>query len=109
MSELFGRRIVLQLSNLFYFAFNLACGFSTNIGMIIAFRFLSGLGGSAPMGIGGGVLGDIWLPQERGKAMALYSLAPLLGPAVGPIAGGFIAQYSTWRWVFYSTSIVAIA
>jgi len=108
MSELFGRRIVLQLSNLFYFAFNLACGFSDNIGMIIAFRFLSGLGGSAPMGIGGGVLGDIWLPQERGKAMAVYSLMPLLGPAIGPIAGGFIAQYSTWQWVFYSTSICAI-
>ncbi|KAK3674342.1 hypothetical protein LTR78_005811 [Recurvomyces mirabilis] len=108
MAELFGRRIVLQISNLFYFVFNLACGFSNNIPMIIAFRFLSGLGGSAPMGIGGGVLGDIWLPQERGKAMAMYSLMPLLGPAVGPIAGGWIAQYSTWRWVFYSTSICAV-
>lgn len=108
MSELFGRRIVLQLSNLFYLAFNLACGFSNSIGMIIAFRFLSGLGGSAPMGIGGGVLGDLWLPQERGKAMAVYSLMPLLGPAIGPIAGGFIAQYSSWKWVFYSTSITAV-
>ncbi|KAK5136161.1 hypothetical protein LTR08_003998 [Meristemomyces frigidus] len=108
MSELFGRRIVLQLSNLFYFVFNLACGFSTNVGMLIAFRFLSGLGGSAPLGIGGGVLGDVWLPQERGKAMALYSLMPLLGPAVGPIAGGFITQYSNWRWVFYSTCIAAM-
>ncbi|KAK4540600.1 hypothetical protein LTR36_009030 [Oleoguttula mirabilis] len=109
MSELFGRRIVLQGANFFYFVFNLACGFSTNIGMLIAFRFLSGLGGSAPMGIGGGVLGDLWLPQERGKAMALYSLMPLLGPAIGPLCGGFIAQYSTWRWVFYSTCIAAMA
>lgn len=108
MSELFGRRIVLQGANLFYFVFNLACGFSNNISEIIAFRFLSGLGGSAPMGIGGGVLGDLWLPQERGKAMALYSLMPLLGPAIGPIAGGFIAQYSNWRWVFYSTCIAAM-
>ncbi|WPH01808.1 Hypothetical protein R9X50_00466200 [Acrodontium crateriforme] len=108
LSELFGRRIVLQLSNLFYFIFNLACGFSTNGGEIIAFRFLSGLGGSAPLGIGGGVLGDIWLPQERGKAMALYSLMPLLGPAIGPIAGGFITEYTTWRWVFWSTCIAAI-
>ncbi|KAK5164293.1 uncharacterized protein LTR77_009988 [Saxophila tyrrhenica] len=107
LSELFGRKIVLQLSNLFYLVFNLACGFSNTIPEIIAFRFLSGLGGSAPLGIGGGVLGDVWLPQERGRAMALYSLMPLLGPAIGPIAGGFIAQYSTWRWVFYSTSIAA--
>lgn len=108
LSEIFGRKIVLQLSNLFYFIFNLACGFSNSIPELIAFRFLSGLGGSAPLGIGGGVLGDIWLPQERGRAMALYSLMPLLGPAIGPIAGGFISQYSDWRWVFYSTSIAAI-
>ncbi|KAK4894740.1 hypothetical protein LTR10_011314 [Elasticomyces elasticus] len=108
LSELFGRRIVLQLSNLFYLCFNLGCGFATGIPMLIAFRFLSGLGGSAPMGIGGGVLGDIWLPQERGKAMAMYSLAPLLGPAIGPIAGGWIAEFTTWRWVFYSTTIVAV-
>jgi multidrug resistance protein len=108
LSEIFGRKIVLQLSGLFYFVFNLACGFAANVPELIAFRFMSGLGGSAPLGIGGGVLGDIWLPQERGKAMALYSLMPLLGPAIGPIAGAFIAQYSNWRWVFYSTSIAAI-
>jgi multidrug resistance protein len=108
MSELFGRRIVLQISNLFYFVFNLACGFSQNTPQLIAFRFLSGLGGSAPLGIGGGVLGDLWMPQERGRAMALYSLMPLLGPAIGPIAGGFIAEYSDWRWVFYATCIAAI-
>jgi multidrug resistance protein len=109
LSEIFGRRIILQLSNLFYFVFNLACGFSNSVPEIIAFRFLSGLGGSAPLGIGGGVLGDIWLPQERGRAMALYSLMPLLGPAIGPIAGAFIAQSTTWRWVFWSTSIAAMA
>ncbi|EME38931.1 hypothetical protein DOTSEDRAFT_75587 [Dothistroma septosporum NZE10] len=107
LSELFGRRIVLQLSNLFYMVFNLAGGFSRNSGELIAFRFLSGLGGSAPLGVGGGVLADLWLPTERGRAMALYSLMPLLGPAIGPIAGGFVAQYSTWRWVFWSTSIAA--
>lgn len=108
LSELFGRRIVLQCSNLFYFIFNLACGFSQDIRQMVAFRFLSGLGGSGPLGIGGGVLGDIWLPQERGRAMALYSLMPLLGPAIGPIAGAFIAQNADWRWVFYTTSIAAM-
>lgn len=108
LSELFGRRLVLQLSNLFYFIFNLACGFSQSTGQIVAFRFLSGLGGSAPLGIGGGVLGDLWMPAERGRAMALYSLMPLLGPAIGPIAGGFIAENTSWRWVFYSTCIAAI-
>jgi MFS family permease len=67
--------------------------------MLIAFRFLAGLGGSAPLSIGGGVLADCWDASQRGQAIAVYSLAPLLGPVVGPIAGAWIAEKSTWRWV----------
>jgi MFS family permease len=51
-------------------------------------------------------MSDCFIAEERGRAMGYYSLAPLLGPAVGPIAGGFIAETTTWRWIFYSTSIV---
>ena len=83
LSEIFGRRIVLQLANGFFLVFNLACGFAQNSGQMIAFRFLSGLGGSAPLSIGGGVLGDVWLAHERGRAVSVYSLMPLIGPAVG--------------------------
>ncbi|KAJ5180123.1 MFS multidrug transporter [Penicillium capsulatum] len=107
LSEIYGRKIVLQMTNLFYITFNVACGVSRSTGQLIAFRFLSGLGGSAPLAIGGAVLGDCFQPEQRGKALAIYGLAPLLGPAVGPIAGGFIAENTTWRWVFYSTSIAA--
>ncbi|KAJ3478756.1 hypothetical protein NLI96_g9543 [Meripilus lineatus] len=88
------------------YAWNLGCGFAQNKGQLIAFRFLSGLGGSAPLSIGGGVLGDCWKTEERGAAIALYSLAPLLGPVVGPVAGAWVAEKSTWRWVFWSTTIV---
>ncbi|KAL8806845.1 MAG: hypothetical protein Q9182_001105 [Xanthomendoza sp. 2 TL-2023] len=55
--------------------------------------------------IGGGVLSDCWKAEKRGQAISLYSLAPLLGPAIGPIAGGFITENTTWRWIFYATSI----
>jgi MFS family permease len=91
LSEIYGRVIVLQLSNLFFLVWNIACGFAQTRGQLIAFRFLSGLGGSAPLALGGGVLSDCWRAEERGKSISIYSLAPLLGPAVGPIAGGFIA------------------
>jgi MFS family permease len=67
--------------------------------MLIAFRFLAGLGGSAPLSIGGGVTGDLFDADHRGQAIAIYSLAPLLGPVIGPIAGAWIAEKSTWRWV----------
>ncbi|KZM20465.1 uncharacterized protein EKO05_0004578 [Ascochyta rabiei] len=105
LSEIYGRVIVLQLSNLFYLAWNLACGFAQTSGQLMAFRFLSGLGGSAPLAIGGGVLSDCFHAEQRGKAISIYSLAPLLGPAIGPIAGGFISENTTWRWCFYATTI----
>ncbi|KAF9448084.1 MFS polyamine transporter [Macrolepiota fuliginosa MF-IS2] len=108
LSELYGRSSVLQLSNLFYLAWNMGCGFAQNKSQLIAFRFLSGLGGSAPLAVGGGVLGDIWHAEERGRAVAIYSLAPLLGPVLGPVCGGWIADRSTWRWVFWSTSIIDV-
>ncbi|KAH7381621.1 major facilitator superfamily domain-containing protein [Pyrenochaeta sp. MPI-SDFR-AT-0127] len=105
LSEIYGRVIVLQLSNLFYLAWNLGCGFAQSSGQLMVFRFLSGLGGSAPLAIGGGVLSDCFFPEQRGRAISIYSLAPLLGPAIGPIAGGFISENTTWRWCFYSTTI----
>lgn len=55
------------------------------------------------------MLGDCFRPEERGRAIAIFALAPLLGPSVGPIAGGFIAENTTWRWVFYATSIATVA
>ncbi|KAF9560805.1 MFS polyamine transporter [Agrocybe pediades] len=108
LSEIYGRSRVLQLSNLFYLAWNIGCGFAQNKSQLIAFRFLAGIGGSAPLSIGGGVLGDVWRAEERGRAIAIYSLAPLLGPVIGPVCAGWIAARSTWRWVFWSTSIVDV-
>ncbi|KAF8855353.1 MFS multidrug transporter-like protein [Acephala macrosclerotiorum] len=105
LSEMYGRVIILQGANLIYLFFNLACGLAQSKGQLIAFRFLSGLGGSAPLAIGGGVLSDLFTAEQRGRAISIYSLAPLLGPAVGPVVGGFIAENTTWRWVFYATTI----
>ncbi|KAK2878180.1 hypothetical protein FQN49_001083 [Arthroderma sp. PD_2] len=107
-SELYGRVRLLQFSNVWYLVWNLGCGFATNKEEFFAFRFLAGIGGSAPLAIGGGAISDMWSAEERGKAMGIYTLGPILGPVVGPIAGGFIAQYSTWRWVFWSTSAAAV-
>ncbi|KAI0818073.1 major facilitator superfamily domain-containing protein [Xylaria sp. FL0064] len=105
LSELYGRVVVLQLVNLIYLFFNLGCGLARTKSELIAFRFLSGLGGSAPLAVGGGVLSDLFTAEDRGKALSIYSLAPLLGPAIGPIAGAFIAQNTSWRWAFYATTI----
>ncbi|OCL13017.1 putative MFS multidrug transporter [Glonium stellatum] len=108
LSEIYGRVLVLQLANLFFLAWNIGCGFAQTSGQMLAFRFLSGLGGSAPLAIGGGLLSDCFNPEQRGKAISIYSLAPLLGPAIGPIAGGFVTQNTTWRWTFHATSLFTV-
>ncbi|GAA98169.1 hypothetical protein E5Q_04852 [Mixia osmundae IAM 14324] len=108
LSEIFGRVIVLQLANAFFFVFNLACWGAPNTATFIIFRFLAGLGGSAPLAIGGGVLGDVWPPAKRGQAVAVYSLAPLLGPVIGPIAGSWVQEKSSYKWVFISTAVLDI-
>jgi multidrug resistance protein len=105
LSEMYGRVIVLQISNLLYLFFNLSCGLSYSGAQLILFRFLAGLGGSVPLALGGGLLSDLFYAEQRGKAISLYSLAPLLGPAIGPLVGGFITENTTWRWLFYATTI----
>ncbi|KAF7596486.1 hypothetical protein BBP40_001358 [Aspergillus hancockii] len=59
---------------------------------LIVFRFLAGLGAAGPYGIGRGMNSDLFQAHERGKALAVFTLALLVGTAIGPIAGGFLAQ-----------------
>lgn len=108
LSELYGRSVVLQISNVFFIAFNTACGFSATKAEMMTFRLLGGIGGSASLALGPAVVADLFSADERGLAIAIYSFIPILGPAIGPICGGFIAQYSTWRWGFWATSIASV-
>ena len=106
LTEMFGRRIVLQTTNVMFIAFNLGCGASQSSVQLTVLRFFAGLGGSAPLAIGGGTIADLFEPEERGSAMGMYSLAPLLGPAIGPIVGGWVVQeLGQWRWIFWASSI----
>lgn len=72
---------------------------------LIVFRFLGGVGGSACLTIGGGIIADLFPLSQRGRANALFTVGPLLGPVIGPIIGGFIAQRAGWRWVYWTLLI----
>ncbi|KAF9052189.1 multidrug resistance protein 4 [Hymenopellis radicata] len=100
LSEMYGRTWVLHIGNVFSLIFSLGCAFSPNTGALIAFRFLAGFSGSAPLACGGGSVGDLFSERERATAMSLYTIGPLLGPALGPIAGGFITQTIGVKYVF---------
>lgn len=105
LAEIYGRKPVLHFSNIWFFVWNIVSGFAKTKETLIAARFLTGFGASAVYALGGAVLGDVWRPEQRGRTLGMYLLIPLLGAAVGPIIGGFMADRTTWRWIFWSTSI----
>jgi multidrug resistance protein len=105
-SELYGRVPVYHVTNVLFVIFNVACALATDLNMLIGFRFLAGVAGSACLTIGGGTIADLIAQERRGIAMSGFVLGPLLGPVIGPVAGGFASQSIGWRWIFY---ILAIA
>ncbi|KAF8887456.1 major facilitator superfamily domain-containing protein [Gymnopilus junonius] len=78
---------------------------SHGIGPVIGLRALQAAGSSAVMAIGAASLADIFDPEERGRKMGIYYVAPLLGPAIGPILGGFLTAVWDWRAIFWFLSI----
>ncbi|RPA94396.1 benomyl/methotrexate resistance protein [Choiromyces venosus 120613-1] len=108
-SELWGRQIIYNVSNLCFGLCTIGCAKASGFGMLAAFRFLAGAFGAAPLTIGGGTIADVVAVQKRGGAMALYALGPLLGPVIGPIGGGFLTQAKGWRWVFWVIAIISAA
>ncbi|KPM39753.1 hypothetical protein AK830_g6838 [Neonectria ditissima] len=107
LSEIYGRAIVFNIANVFFVLATVATALSQNMGMIIAFRFLMGLAGSTPVTNGSGTITDMFPIEQRGKAMAVWAMGPLLGPCIGPVAGGFMIQSVGWRWVFWVIAIAA--
>ncbi|KAM3527498.1 hypothetical protein NHJ13051_002912 [Beauveria bassiana] len=99
LSEVFGRQQLFFISYLGLTAFNAGAAGANNMGALLVLRFFAGAFGSSPLTNAGGVIADIFTAEERGKAGALFSMAPFLGPALGPIAGGFLGQSKGWRWV----------
>lgn len=105
LSEVYGRWVVYVTCDILYIVFTIACAVSSNMSMLIVFRFFAGCMGSAPLTIGGGSVADLFLPLERGRALSVYSLGPVVGPAIGPIAGGFLSESEGWRWIFWVLTI----
>ncbi|KAF2475051.1 MFS multidrug transporter [Lindgomyces ingoldianus] len=107
LSEVYGRKPILLAGSTIFIIWNTGCGAARTLDQMLAFRLLSGFGVCVGDAIAGGVLGDLWRAEERGKAFALFMAAPLLGPALGPICGAFISEGMDWRWVFWITSIAS--
>ncbi|KAM0262066.1 hypothetical protein ACHAPA_009429 [Fusarium lateritium] len=107
LSELYGRQIVYHCCNVGFIVFVIACAKAPSLSSLIAFRFLSGTFGSAPITNGGGTIADMIVQEKRGAAMAAFTVGPLLGPIIGPVVGGVVTDALGWRWVFWIIAIMA--
>ena len=106
LSDMYGRATIYRICMTFYLIFSVACALSSSVIMLIGFRFLAGCFGGAPLAIGGAVVSDLYAPGERSQPMAIYSIGPVIGLALGPVVGGILTETLRWRWVFWFASIL---
>ncbi|KAL8988561.1 MAG: hypothetical protein Q9177_002386 [Variospora cf. flavescens] len=106
-SERYGRLPIYHVCNTLFVVFTIACAVSSNLNMLVTWRFFAGLFGSCPLTIGGGTIADMIIQEKRGAMMSIFAMGPIMGPVIGPVAGGYLAQAKGWRWVFWLIAIVA--
>ncbi|KAJ5745657.1 hypothetical protein N7520_010839 [Penicillium odoratum] len=101
LSEFYGRRVIYITSFSLFLIWLIPCAVAKNIETMLVCRFFNGLAGSAFLSVAGGTVGDMFGRQELAFPMMLYTASPFVGPEVGPLVGGFINEYTNWRWTFY--------
>lgn len=84
------------------------CGASVTLFQIILFRLLQGVFGAALVPLSQSILSEIYLPKDRGKAMAIWGIGVMVGPILGPTLGGYLTEIANWRWTFYINVPVGI-
>ncbi|WNJ92686.1 DHA2 family efflux MFS transporter permease subunit [Bosea sp. 685] len=97
----FGRKRVLSVAIVGFVVASMLCGAAQSLSQIVGFRLLQGFFGAALVPISQGILLDIYTPEERGSAMALFGVSVMVGPVLGPVIGGWLTENISWRWVFY--------
>ncbi|ETN41319.1 uncharacterized protein HMPREF1541_03254 [Cyphellophora europaea CBS 101466] len=96
-SEASGRRSVYIASFALFVVFSILSAISQSIGMLIAMRMLAGGAAASVQAVGVGTIADVWLSEERGRAMGFFYLGPLCGPLFAPILGGIVGERWSWR------------
>jgi EmrB/QacA subfamily drug resistance transporter len=101
MSDLIGRRPVFLAGMGLFLGGSILAGISNSMEMLVAFRFIQGLGGGVLIPITMASVADFYAPMERGKIQGMIGALFALGSVIGPFLGGFIVDNMDWRWVFF--------
>jgi EmrB/QacA subfamily drug resistance transporter len=101
ISDRFGSKRTFLFAVVTFTLASVLCGFAQSIGMLIASRFLQGVGGGMLVPVGQAMLFRAFPPHERAKASAVLSIPITVAPALGPVLGGALVQFASWRWIFF--------
>ena len=101
LSNVVGRKRFYMLCVAVFTVSSLFCGLAPSLGALIFFRILQGLGGGGMPTSEQAILADTFPPARRGQAFALYGVAVIVAPTVGPTLGGWITDSFSWHWIFF--------
>ncbi len=107
--DIYGRRLMLLAGLADFTLFSLACGLSSTINWLIAFRVLQGLGAGAIMPSSLSLVAEVFPPEQRGTALGIWGGISGLATAVGPGLGGAIVESGSWHWIFFINVPIGIA
>ena len=108
ISSVMGRKNFYLVSVVLFTIFSACCGLAPTLGMLVVFRVLQGLAGGGLQPSVQAILADAFPGEKRGMAMAVYTIAILCAPVLGPTLGGWITDNYSWRWIFYINIPVGI-
>jgi MFS transporter, DHA2 family, multidrug resistance protein len=101
LSNVAGRKRFYMICVAVFTISSLFCGLAPNLTALIIFRIIQGLGGGGMPTSEQAILADTFPPQKRGQAFALYGVAVIVAPTVGPTIGGWITDNFSWHWIFF--------
>ncbi len=96
----FGTKRVFMFALSVFTLASLLCALSWNVGALITFRIMQGVGGGMLTPVGTAMLFRAFPPSERAKASAVLAIPAVVAPASGPVLGGYLVQYQSWHWIF---------
>src|SRR5690349_21749143 len=108
LSRVFGRKNYYMACVAMFSVSSLMCGLAPSLGLLIFFRILQGVGGGGLAPVEQAILVDTFPSAKRAAAFALYSMAIVMAPAIGPPLGGWITDSFSWRWIFFINIPVGI-
>jgi DHA2 family multidrug resistance protein len=108
LGRMFGQKRVYLACLVLFVAGSFLCGLAWNLPTLVLFRFLQGLGAGALQPTEQAILRQTFPPKEQGTAMAIFGMAVMVGPAIGPTLGGYIVDNWHWSWIFFINVPVGI-